>query len=91
LETEIQKFSTGEVEMGVRYIYNKSHFTLDKRFLCQSAELVLTKLKQGLKFTDAQKEVLLAVRNFDERRAYADAIGKMLSERSVLHRRKVPA
>ena len=82
-------FSDDEIAVGIDYSYSKFGFVLDKRFLCQRADLALEKKKE---FPDRSvpsiaNMVLLDV-GFQERQAYKAAIGKMFSARSSARRRR---
>ncbi|OYV63851.1 MAG: hypothetical protein B7X03_00230 [Parcubacteria group bacterium 21-58-10] len=93
--TEIQKFTEREAEMGARHAQSirPVSATFDKRFLCERADLANQKLKQDprLAFYQVMREVLGDIRDYETRQAYNTAIAKMLSERRVLQRQKVPA
>jgi len=84
---ESKEFSEEEASMGIGSSRSKFGFELNKSFLIETANHVLkqVKLYPNLKFKDVLKETLLGIR-FQEREAYASAVGKMFSNRSVVRR-----
>jgi len=84
---EPKLFSEEEASCGISYSRSKFKFEVDKNFLLQTANDVLKQIKRdpSLKFKGILKESLRGVR-FEERCAYIAAIGKMFSNRSMVHR-----
>lgn len=88
---EALPFSKADAETAVKFARTQYRFGIDCSFLLQTANQVLKRMNDEprLEFLDVAREHLKSISIWREKNAYISAIGKMLSERSALSRRRV--